>query len=157
MNKLTIISLFTLASFYGFAQNDNNTGNAPGNVFNINNPATPVQNQVNNNAPVNDDSPQQFVQGNLNKSVPDNNMDIPQQQQAQNFNSNPGNSNDSKDLSFNMPKMSFGSASGGSSSGKKHSSDFSKKLKKFNRKMSYVFSKKGKSSFRVDNCFAWAK
>ena len=160
MNKYIITSFCIGLSLFAVSQNDNNLGNEPGNVSNLNNPATPIQSQVNYSNT--DNAPLQVLQGNKSNVTSldnnlDNKVDIPQQQQAYIPNGNEGNQ--SKDLSFDMPKLSFGTASagGGHSSGKKHHSDFSRKMKKLNRKLSYVLAKKNKGSFRVDNCFAWAK
>lgn len=170
MVKHIYILLLSLGAASAIAQNDNSFGNLSlTNLGNANNAPVsqaqlnPTGNQQvsfkqvslkNNNDSqagnkLNDDNLQQQS---FNEN--DNNENEPVQQQSINQSKSLGN----EGLSFSLPKPSVSFGGGASrSSGKSHGMTFSKKMKKFNRRMSYVFAKKQKRSYSVDFCFAWSK
>jgi hypothetical protein len=172
MVKHIYILLLAAGAITARAQNDNQFSNAGLNNIGFNNaPAIQAQSNPTGN--------QSFLQGSFqqtslnNKDVPqqldnnvgvppqqafndnDNNVDVPVQQQS----ANQSKSSGSDGISFSLPKpsVSFGSGGSSRSSGKSHSQNFSKKMKKLNRRLTYAFAKKHKKSYTVDFCFAWAK
>lgn len=170
MMKYIYIMLLSAGAATASAQNDNSLGNLSlTSTSNANNaPASQAQlspvssQQVNflqlqlddNNGPGLEvkSNGYNLQQQALNNT--DNNVNAP----VQNTSANQGKGGNHKNGSFALPKPSMSSGiSASRSSGKSHSQHFSKKIKKFNRRMSYVFSKKQKRSYAVDFCFAWSK
>lgn len=163
MMKHLYILLLALGATAMDAQNDNSFGNGLTNIGSLNNaPVSQAQSNPLDN--------QAFKQVSLKQVLLDNKAgnDMPQQQQAVSENNVSGplqqaSVNQSKNTankggSFPLPKPSVNFGGGASrSSGKSHSQHFSKKMKKLNRRMTYVFAKKHKRSYTVDFCFAWAR
>lgn len=170
MMKHIYIVLLSIGATIALAQNDNSFGNLP--LTNIANTSNAAASQAQSNFTGNRQADLQQMlpenniglqagnkisDGNIQQQAlnnNDNNVDAPIQQAS----ANQGKSNNNEGASFALtrPSMSLGGGSS-RSSGKNNSQHFSKKMKKLNRRMSYVFSKKQKRSYTVDFCFAWSK